>query len=1049
MSSRPPFVRTSLALACLVALSLPLPQLAFAQSGTSAASEGNVSFNLAAAPLARALNDTATAAGVSLSYDPALVAGRAAPALQGRYTVRAALARLLQGTDLVAREVSPGAWSIQRVASTDGDAVVIGTLRVGGERSADPTGIERDERGYDDVYDLDLSTVYAGREQIERYKGAAPADIFKGMVNVYSGDARNSGALDPNIRGIQGPGRVPLTIDGTEQALTVWRGYMGANNRNYIDPSLIGGMQVIKGPAMLRGANTSVGGAVQIKTLDVDDILLEGESFGGELKMEASDNAIDPKLPTLLTGKPIGSVPGFPASQVNFYDPTLYQHPRTSGSGSFGSDQAWRLALGLRKENFDLMAAYAFREKGNHFAGKHGSSFYDNEPTTSWDYVPYLAKVYVPGSEILNSSSRMESWLVKGTWRLSDTQVLQLNVRDTQSRYGEIMPSRIQWDNTVTDGIPQWPLSQVDARAVNLEYKWRPGLDWVDLRANLWRTDTDSATYSSGGLPNDRMNWYNDVDKVYVTPDHFRNTAVANSKNARTGFSFDNKMQLSDSLDLTVGGNLQKETLSSKDVYNDPEITGYWRGKPRAGWRREYDLSALFEWRPIDKLLLSAGVRYQNWQSFDEFLARQQRAGVLPTSSQEASGRVMKWNTLEHYTQAEIDTSVAQMTDIMESQWPIYEEFFGYTREQFVAELLTPALDEVRSRTTYTANNEMLWKHDGQGRYNRADNPCINGAIDFSNVELSGGRKCWSDGPYPGQSVNGELIPFATVDNTARRQRGAGWVPSFAATYEFSEHSRVYLRHSQVRRFPALFESTIGFSSVQDSYGLKPEHAFNTELSWVQDFGQLLDGNPLADLKIAYYHHRTRDVIERSPQLTFSNIDEQTIRGVEVQGRFDNGRFFTDISGAWNLENRVCDEHTAMLLDNTGGVSNCVETGFVGGYLVTMAIPRYTFNWTVGTRLFDGRLELGSRIVHHAPQESVFKDNYGTQSATISYYLNTPLQWGRITTYDAYATWRVNDRATVEVVGTNLGNLYYIDPLTRSSMLAPGRTLKASFNYRF
>lgn len=76
------------------------------------------------------------------------------------------------------------------------------------------------------------------------------------MVNVYSGDARNSGALDPNIRGIQGPGRVPLTIDGTEQALTVWRGYMGANNRNYIDPSLIGGMQVIKGPAMLRGANT-------------------------------------------------------------------------------------------------------------------------------------------------------------------------------------------------------------------------------------------------------------------------------------------------------------------------------------------------------------------------------------------------------------------------------------------------------------------------------------------------------------------------------------------------------------------------------------------------------------------------------------------------------------------------------------------------------------------------------------------------------------------------------------------------------------------------
>lgn len=110
----------------------------------------------------------------------------------------------------------------------------------------------RDEKGYNDVYDQDISTVYAGKEQIERYKGAAPADMFKGMLNVYSGDSRNSGALDPNIRGIQGPGRVPLTIDGTEQAITAYRGYMGANNRNYIDPNLIGSIKVLKGPNLER-----------------------------------------------------------------------------------------------------------------------------------------------------------------------------------------------------------------------------------------------------------------------------------------------------------------------------------------------------------------------------------------------------------------------------------------------------------------------------------------------------------------------------------------------------------------------------------------------------------------------------------------------------------------------------------------------------------------------------------------------------------------------------------------------------------------------------
>ncbi|MFH7617721.1 TonB-dependent receptor plug domain-containing protein, partial [Pseudomonas syringae group genomosp. 7] len=78
----------------------------------------------------------------------------------------------------------------------------------------------------------------------------------KDLVGVFSGDARNSGALDINIRGIQGPGRVPVSIDGGEQALTVWRGYNGVSNRNYIDPNLIGGIQVIKGPGLVRDVHS-------------------------------------------------------------------------------------------------------------------------------------------------------------------------------------------------------------------------------------------------------------------------------------------------------------------------------------------------------------------------------------------------------------------------------------------------------------------------------------------------------------------------------------------------------------------------------------------------------------------------------------------------------------------------------------------------------------------------------------------------------------------------------------------------------------------------
>jgi hemoglobin/transferrin/lactoferrin receptor protein len=39
---------------------------------------------------------------------------------------------------------------------------------------------------------------------VERYKGTSTADVLNSAIGVYSGDARNSGALDPNVRGIQG-----------------------------------------------------------------------------------------------------------------------------------------------------------------------------------------------------------------------------------------------------------------------------------------------------------------------------------------------------------------------------------------------------------------------------------------------------------------------------------------------------------------------------------------------------------------------------------------------------------------------------------------------------------------------------------------------------------------------------------------------------------------------------------------------------------------------------------------------------------------------------
>lgn len=1015
-------------------------------AGTLHAQQASLDFDIPAGPLDQALVSFGRQSGIGVSADAALTAGLRSGGLHGRYAADAALPVLLSGTGLVAR-IDAGTAIVQRPARDGVRATAPLRVQGEGEGETSPRGAQRDRKGYDDVYDLDLSTVYAGKAQIERYKGAAPADIFKGMVNVYSGDARNSGALDPNIRGIQGPGRVPVTIDGTEQALTVWRGYMGANNRAYIDPNLIGGLQVVKGPSLARNVAPGIGGAVVISTLDVDDVLKPGERFGGELKLEGSNNAVDPRLPTLLTGQRIAGS-GLSSTAADMFDPTLYVMPRGSGSNHLlsGNDYAWRLALGLRQDRFDLMAAYAYRQKGNHYAGKHGSGFYSREATSSYDYIPYLARLYAPGSEVPNTSSQMESWLVKGTWRPGDDQALQLNVRKTHALYGEILPSRITWLDAAEYGVPQWPLSHVQTRAYNLEYTWRPaGSRWLDLYANLWATDTDSDTYTRGGLPNDTGAYTLYLDGRWQTfsPEYVRNTALANARNTRNGVTLSNRFQLAEDIDLTVGASLQREKLRSDDVYGDPQTTASYQMFPRAGRRREHEFNFDFEMRPADWLKVTAGMRYQSYWSFDDFLDGQIRAGngALATSSVR-TGYDMEYDTTQTYTYTEADIAsqvAGYQTFIRNWQRRLAAGSVSASAAQAAIARYTALIEQAYATvgTTYevTTTHHATWMADANGKLSRADNPCTNGYVASQGSEC----KSWT------------MITASQTLDAVRKRRDHGWVPAFSATISLSDYSRIYLRHSQAIRFPSLFESTLGFSSAVSFYDLKPEHAYNDEIAYVHDLSRLLgvdDGH--ADVKLSYYRLRTKDVIERDANLKFSNLDRQVIRGIEFQGRYDNGGFFTDLGASYNLENTVCDESTAAELDKLGGaVPNCVKNGFVGGYLASMAIPKYTLNWSVGGRFFQRRLELGARLVHYDGYENVFEDNYGDQAAMISYYLNTPLQWDDITTYDAYASYRFRDGLAMELVGTNLGNRYYIDPLTRSAMLAPGRTLKLSLTYTF
>jgi len=65
------------------------------------------------------------------------------------------------------------------------------------------------------------------------------------------------------------------------------------------------------------------------------------------------------------------------------------------------------------------------------------------------------------------------------------------------------------------------------------------------------------------------------------------------------------------------------------------------------------------------------------------------------------------------------------------------------------------------------------------------------------------------------------------------------------------------------------------------------------------------------------------------------------------------------------------------------------------------------------------------------------------------YFTNIPFSWGETVLVDAYANYQVNETMTVELVGTNLTDQYYVDPATRSAMAAPGRTVKLNLTAQF
>ncbi|MDO1509999.1 MULTISPECIES: TonB-dependent receptor [unclassified Neisseria] len=1063
---------------------------------------------------------------------------------------------------------TPHVWAAGEGTTAPVQETTLDTVEVKGTRTS------KDEKGHNRVYAREVVNLYKGKQEVETFKGNTVSDLFSGLVGVYSGDARNSGALDPNIRGVQGQGRVPVTVDGTEQAITVWRGYTGANNRNYVDPNIISSVYIEKGPSFSRDAKSGIGGTVALKTIDADDIVPQGQKYGLEFKAETSTNSVKPRRNVYEKSVDYRTLPYPEVSTGGIWrallDDTDRVDQRFGGRNKFFEDKAYRIAAATKQENFDAIIAYAYRNKGNYFSGKKGAqrygyigpwtqetldelkrrqeeaaergeSFFGSEGMGGAPDIAKIGLFYHPGGEVSNTSLETKSWLGKTTFRLPNHQTLKFGLRHTNTVFGEIMPSRIigpiSLDAKVLNKIAEWPDAWVKQKSYNIDYTWKPeGNRWIDFNASLWTTRTKSKTNTAGGSPGDTLyedlafhrarDEYNDWQKkspeekrqlieagfqpplppTLTTPntDGRFNTVEGQAlyaRNNRTGFHFSNLMRLHDKLTLTLLGDFQHEKLTSRDNFSEVLADGnkYQKeqdnntlrpnyqlnefGVPRNGKRREYNLGFNFKYDPVRWLSLTAGARYTHFSIQDQ-------SKLLETGLNKY-GRSLEMNRGIRYTLGRVATEqeykdylVAQKAIFEEGNWtPEYDD--AYRKISIEEPSGIPYIADIPELTKDEFKN-YYWNKDQSGRLDIKNNPLTNGSIPDLHTQVvnpaHNPSNPFSPRMVPKYSGSGSFYNTEMTDaerRRARKQSDSGWAPAFSATVNFTDNARAYLRYTESLRFPSMFEGTYGFSTAAGTfaragYGWKPEHAKNWEVGYIHDLTGFFPKMRHADFRINYFHNKTKNVIDRDENLEFEQFDKHTRTGVELQARFDTGRFFGGIGVLRNLKNEMCDDSFGLISENdeisnyikTGkllGAPNCNHGGLSdSGYLATALQPRWSIDADLGGRFLKNKLETGVRMHYHSRVYQSRKDAWwpyfhGRNRLSIEEGQGNPklspaaddMRWQPVAVWDAYLRYKISKNFTAELVGTNLTDRYYLDPMSRSYLPAPGRGIRVGISGKF
>ncbi|WP_437879803.1 TonB-dependent siderophore receptor [Pseudomonas sp. LRF_L74] len=236
----------------------PLALAATAQAAGAGARQAHA-YAIPAGPLDQALNRFASAAGILLSVDAQLTAGKRSPGLDGSYAVDESLARLLQGSGLRAVEADGG--YVLEPTPASGEVLEIGTTNIAGSSYE-----TEDSNSYTtDLISVGEKAAVSHREVPQSISVVTNAQI---RANGYT-------SLDSALQDVPGvlvwandEGRSSIYLRGFELDRLYYDGLpMGESSINATQPDLstIDHIEILKGPAGLFTASGSPAGTMNMR----------------------------------------------------------------------------------------------------------------------------------------------------------------------------------------------------------------------------------------------------------------------------------------------------------------------------------------------------------------------------------------------------------------------------------------------------------------------------------------------------------------------------------------------------------------------------------------------------------------------------------------------------------------------------------------------------------------------------------------------------------------------------------------------------------------